>query len=251
MSTPASSRPVVWITRPQPGTNKTAASLERLGFEPVVLPLSEVVASDPQIAIRDALKAHAVAATSGNAIRLAPDNLVEALADKPVYTVGDVTMEDARARGFSTVRSASGDVDDLVELLVRSEKPGSSLVYLCGKRRTGDLEGKLSANGIKCLIAEVYQTDKVSHMTDRLHSEIRRYPPDAVLFHSAFSARLFMEAVPDAEIQAFDNAMFFAISRRVGNVLEGRFHDRLCISDAPTEAALLACLNSRIARTTR
>ncbi len=187
----AVAKPVIWITRPQPGADKSAAAIAEMGFEPVVVPLTEVTATDPAIDPAEAARADAVVVTSGNAVRLAPDTFVTALFDKTVYTVGAATKADALARGFRDVHSADGAVDDLVALVSAREKPGSVLVYLCGRRRTGDLEGKLARTGMNCLVCEVYSTKIVSHMTDILEKKLSAGSPDAVLFHSALSARAF------------------------------------------------------------
>jgi len=238
----AAAKPVIWITRPQPGADKSAAAIAAMGFHPVVVPLTEVAATEPAIDPAEAARADAVVVTSGNAVRLVPDTLVTALFDKAVYTVGAATKADALARGFRDVRSADGAVDDLVALVSAREKPGSALVYLCGRRRTGDLEGKLARAGMNCLVAEVYSTDIVSHMTDVLEKKLPAGSPDAVLFHSALSARAFAEHVKAQSPQAYDNTKFLTISKRVASALPERVQDRISVAEDPTEQSLLAAL---------
>lgn len=238
----AVAKPVVWITRPQPGADKSAAAIAEMGFEPVVVPLTEVTATDPAIDPAEAARADAVVVTSGNAVRLAPDMFVTALRDKTVYTVGAATKADALARGFRDVHSADGAVDDLVALVSAREKPGSVLVYLCGRRRTGDLEGKLARTGMNCLVCEVYSTKIVSQMTDILEKKLAAGSPDAVLFHSALSARAFSEHAKAQSPQAYVNTRFLTISERVSKALPGRVQDRISVAEEPTEQSLLAAL---------
>ena len=57
----------VLVTRPQPGADRTAARLQEAGFEPIVLPLSEIVAVAPAL---PASLPGAVAISSANAVRL-------------------------------------------------------------------------------------------------------------------------------------------------------------------------------------
>ena len=238
----AAAKPVVWITRPQPGADKSAAAIAAMGFHPVVVPLTEVAATEPAIDPAEAARADAVVITSGNAVRLVPDALVAALFDKTVYTVGAATKADALARGFRDVRSADGAVDDLVALVCAREKPGSALVYLCGRRRTGDLEGKLARKGLNCLVCEVYSTKIVSHMTDILEKKLSAGSPDAVLFHSALSARAFAEHANTQSPQAYVNTQFLTISVRVAKALPERAQGRISVAEEPTEQSLLAAL---------
>jgi uroporphyrinogen-III synthase len=238
----AAAKPVIWITRPQPGADKSAAAIAAMGFHPVVVPLTEVAATEPAIDPAEAARADAVVVTSGNAVRLVPDTLVTALFDKAVYTVGAATKADALARGFRDVRSADGAVDDLVALVSAREKPGSALVYLCGRRRTGDLEGKLARKGLNCLVCEVYSTKIVSHMTDNLEKKLSAGSPDAVLFHSALSARAFAEHAKVQSSQAYEKTLVFAISERVAMALPDYLKDRITVAEEPTEQSLLAAL---------
>ena len=62
----------VLVTRPEPGASRTAVKLRAMGFEPVLLPLSE---TKPLAIPRDPIpeSAVAVAITSANAIRHAPE----------------------------------------------------------------------------------------------------------------------------------------------------------------------------------
>lgn len=240
-------KPVVWITRPQPGANRTAERVAALGFEPLVLPLTEVRACDPEIDMDDAERAGFVAVTSSNAIRLAPKLLIETLKDKPVYTVGDATQAAAKARGLAFAESAGGAVDDLAELIGQRETGGTTGLYLCGRRRTGDLEGKLAAKGIACLLAEVYAAYSVSQVTYKNATAPTGRSPGAALFHSALSAHAFGDAVTEADIQTLENIQFFALSERIAKALPDWARIRATIAAAPDEENLLAALSAAFA----
>ncbi|MFZ2103044.1 MAG: uroporphyrinogen-III synthase, partial [Oricola sp.] len=144
----------------------------------------------------------------------------------------------------ATVLSAGGAVDDLVALVASREKPGSSFVYLCGRRRTGDLEGKLRARGLDCLVAETYATNKVSHATKLLNDALTGRRPDAILFHSALSARAFAEHAASVLPQAYERTSFFAMSGRVADALPDFAKGRVTVASAPTGQALLETLAS-------
>lgn len=241
-------KPVVWITRPQPGADRTAERVVALGFEPLVLPLTEVKAVDPEIDMDDAERAGFVAVTSSNAVRLAPKPLIEILRNKPVYAVGDATQAEAKAHGFTRVASAQGAVDDLAALIAGRESRGAEGLYLCGRRRTGDLEGKLAAKGISCRLAEVYAAYSVSHVTYEKMTAPTGRGPEAVLFHSALSAHAFADAVTGDMTQVFENTLFFTLSERIAQALPDWARARTTVATAPGEENLLAALRAAYAR---
>lgn len=235
--------PVIWITRPQPGAGRTAEALTRDGYAPFALPLTEIRACDPA---DGSITADAIAATSANAIRHAPEALVATLRDRPVYAVGDATAEAARARRFLSVASAGGAVDDLVAVIAARTDPGESVLYLCGRERTGDLEGKLAARGLSCHPVEVYFTNIVSYTTDYLADAMKRHNPRGVLFHSASAAREFARTTLPLLQQRTELPWFFTMSGRVADALPGTLRDRAIVAAAPTEAALLDAVRATL-----
>lgn len=241
-----SGKPVVWITRPQPGATRTAAALAEEGYEPVLLPLTEIRACDPGLTPEDAAGCDAVAVTSANALRYAPAAFLDALSGKPVYAVGDATAAEARSRGLAAVTSAEGAVDDLVSLISRQENHGASVLYLCGQPRTGELERKLAENGFACRPCEVYRTEIVSYPTDYFPDAFNRHAPDAVLFHSGLSAETFAANVMAAFSQHFESTMFFVLSTRISALLPASLTPRIIVSREPNEQALLAALREAL-----
>ncbi|MBN9252948.1 MAG: uroporphyrinogen-III synthase, partial [Mesorhizobium sp.] len=90
----------VLITRPEPGASHTARKLAELGFEPVLLPLSDTIPLFPEPSAVPS-DAAAVAITSANAIRHAAPDLLSALSSLPCHAVGTKTAQAARSAGFS------------------------------------------------------------------------------------------------------------------------------------------------------
>jgi uroporphyrinogen-III synthase len=64
-------------------------------------------------------------------------------------------MQAATAAGFSA-RSAGGDVEDLIALILK-EKPGGLLLHLSGTHTRGDVAGRLQAAGLHCTNVAVYE----------------------------------------------------------------------------------------------
>ena len=93
---------------------KQRRCLDVLGFLPIKLPLHEIRSLPVDAgAIPD--DAAAVAVTSANAIRHAPDVVIERLKHLPCYTVGEATAGTAAYAGFSTVIEGGGDAESLAE----------------------------------------------------------------------------------------------------------------------------------------
>ena len=109
----------VWVTRAQPQAAATAERLVQMGHEPVVSPLIETRLVPATL---DGLAgAGALAFTSQAAIDAALlQDLVPALADLPVFAVGDATADAAQRAGFKQVLSAGGAITDLATLILAS-----------------------------------------------------------------------------------------------------------------------------------
>ncbi|WP_306118999.1 MULTISPECIES: uroporphyrinogen-III synthase [unclassified Roseitalea] len=246
----AGRRPTVLVTRPQPGAARTATVLRAAGFEPLVLPFTEIapLAVDPA-AIDAARKAGGVAVTSANAIAQAPPPLLGAIAGRPVFAVGEATARKARKAGLAPVVSADGDATDLARLVDAQSAPSARVAYLCGRIRTGALETALAATGRDIVLVETYQAKKVSGLTDKWRELVQSRKVDAILLHSGLAARIAVQLLDaDSERQGAANVDFFAISERVGRELCDAAKARLHIARAPREDALIAALGAVYAR---
>ena len=98
-------RPLV-ILRPEPGASRTAEEARRLGLEPRIVPLFEIVAlawtaPDPR-------QFDGMVITSANAIRLGGAGLGR-LKALPVHAVGEASAAAARAAGFAVDSTGTGD----------------------------------------------------------------------------------------------------------------------------------------------
>jgi uroporphyrinogen-III synthase len=237
-----SAKPVVWVTRPPPGAEKTAAALSQMGYRPVIVTLTEIASCAPEIDLATAFKADFIAVTSANAVRHLPDGWLEPLRMKTVHAVGDTTKAEAESFGFAEVHSARGNLDDLVSAISMHEAPGRTCLYLCGRVRTGDLEGKLAKGDYSCLVAEIYEAKEVSQLTEVIAAACDSDSPDAVLLHSALSAELLADFIQQGSGNSLDNEQFIAISERVARALPDGVRDRVSISAAPDEDALLRTL---------
>ncbi|WP_029418278.1 uroporphyrinogen-III synthase [Brevundimonas bacteroides] len=212
----------VWITRARPGAEATAARLTALGFTPVIAPLLKVRPLHAEI---DLVGVDALVFTSINAV--AAFTTLSLARDHRVFTVGDATAGAASEAGFSSVRSADGDLTALAAL-IRADGQGLTLLHIAAAQPAGDLAA-LVGDTAQVRTVRVYETVE----TDAGPTE----PWDAVLIHSPRAARALASAAPDVA-----DRLACAISEAAAAPLAPLGFAEVRIAAAPTEDTLLAAL---------
>jgi uroporphyrinogen-III synthase len=224
----------VWVTRTQPGADRTARAVEALGYEAIIAPVLEV---HPLPADFSGLRFDAVIFTGGNALeafcRLSDRR------DVTAWCIGDATAESARAQGFHTVMSADGDAEALFKLIKDKAPRDGLFLYPAPKEPAAPLLAWMWAEGLQISQVPVYETrvimpqvdlSRVSHVL--IHSAKAARAVADVLGKFAFT-KLCVIFISDAASEAFDEA--WARSTK-NNVPEG-FARR--ISPFPDEASML------------
>ncbi|WP_339914126.1 uroporphyrinogen-III synthase [uncultured Brevundimonas sp.] len=230
MTGPRASGNRVWITRAQPGADRTATNLTILGFQPIVAPLLRIepLAIDPDLSGITAL-----AFTSGNAVTAFA--ALTSRRDWPAFTVGDATADIARAAGFADVRSANGAVADLVNLIAASRSPDDGPVLAPGAREpAADLAAAL-AGRVAVRTLPVYQA-----------TETGTAPPaafDIVLTQSPRAARALAGCLSPETARS---CVLVAISPAAAAPLSALDFAEIRIATVPTGAALIAALGNPV-----
>lgn len=222
----------VWITRARPGADATAERVRALGLEAVVEPLLKVQPLQAQI---DLAGVSAIVFTSANAVEAFAS--VSAERALRVFAVGDATATAAKARGFSRVLSAQGDVTALAVALRsrRRELPGA-LLYPAAAEPARDLGDLLSADGLTVRQVALYETVS-AEPSEALTARLPQI--DTVLLHSAKAAGLlaaFLKVHPAPHLRAF------CLSQQVVRALGVADLARVSSAPEPNETALLALI---------
>jgi uroporphyrinogen-III synthase len=232
----------VLVTRPQPGATETAARLAALGYEPILLPLTEVrwlpVAAGDLPASADA-----VVATSANALRHLPPEIARSFAQQPFYAVGKATAAAARRAGFAHVEDGDGDAAALAGAIEAKMPSGSSILYLCGRVRLPDFERKLAEAGMSVAAVETYDTVAAPPSLDALEAAIGPRPIDAILLHSAATAEVLVAALAELAPRLAPRVRFICLSARIAAALDQDLPGAISIAAEPTEAALVSELS--------
>lgn len=234
----------VLVTRPEPGASATASALRPAGFDPVIASLTAILPL-PVDGAFDIDGIDAVAVTSANALRHAPERLIARLAELPLFTVGEATAAIAREAGFRSITTGCGDAADLADSLLANVPTQATVLYLCGKVRRRDFERTLGAKGRKTVPLETYDTgrrDVVDAARQLLGLGSRFH---AVLVHSSEAAVALANVLTRPDVaDLFDEAMLVAISTRAAAPVEALFSGRIAIAPQPNDAAMVSMLTT-------
>ncbi|AZO40184.1 uroporphyrinogen-III synthase [Mesorhizobium sp. M7D.F.Ca.US.005.01.1.1] len=233
----------VLVTRPEPGALRTARQLRETGFLPILLPLTETVALpvDAGLVPDDAI---AVAITSANAVRHAPEDVIAALAALPCHAVGKRTAEAAREAGFLSVSEGPGNAEGLAGSLA-ADLSGKTIVYLCGRVRFPAFEHELKAASVQVHAVETYDTLQMGYSDETILERLSGQPADAVLLYSAKAAAAMQVLARRPALHGlFEKTWFFALSNRIAAILDDTASERIRIAAQPDEEALLALLRA-------
>lgn len=224
------------VTRPQPGADRTAARLAELGYEPVLLPLTQAVAL-PQ-ALPDIRPDH-VLATSPQAFHHLSEELREALASVRVTVTGEGTAAAARDAGFTQVGTSGGNVSGLTYALSGMDLSGICVLYLAGRMRRPDLENFLHDKAVLFDICEVYDTLSVSYSTDKLEEIVDDGDLACVLLTSVESVAALSGIANVGFAQVYENAQFICLSERIAEAVRSRFENPILVAAEPSEEGLI------------
>ncbi|CDN93097.1 uroporphyrinogen-III synthase [Agrobacterium tumefaciens] len=236
------------VTRPHRSGEKTAAKLEALGHEPVLLPLFHPVHHGQRAipALSDPLSA--IAATSAEALR-SLETLRDRLAphwSKPLFAVGEATAEAAETIGFTNIFTASGDAVGLAGLvaehrsLLKNEGP---LLYLAGTPRGTVFEDGLAAAGIPFRAVDCYEMQLSDLSDDMLETALLKRTADVVLLYSSEAAKAFFRhASAEKYVAALGSTQFVCISRNVLSLVPEIFRENTAAAESANEAAMFELL---------
>jgi uroporphyrinogen-III synthase len=228
----------VLVTRARDDAERTAEKLRRLGHEPILAPVTEIVAAGAAIP-RETFDA--ALATSARALRHAGAD-VGTLADVPVFVVGARTTEAARARGLH-VEASAGDVAALIALLRARFPSPRRLLYLAGRDRKDALEEFLRASGHEARVVETYRAQAAALFCEEALAALSRGEIDIVLHYSARSSALFLALTKDrVEPRRIAEIAHLALSEDVARVLREAGCANVRAATAPEEESLLDML---------
>jgi uroporphyrinogen-III synthase len=229
----------VLVTRARDDALRTAATLRRMGHDPVLAPVLELRATGCPVPEGDWT---ALLATSAHAFPPVGPHLPQALRALPLFAVGTATAQAAREAGHATVVVGPGRAQDLAAALPASWPAGSRLLYLAGRDRGPDLEQALAARGLDVLAVAVYEAVAATALADEARHALGDGGPLAVLHYSARSATILLRLALAAGLrEAVARATHACLSQAVAEPLFAAGLAPL-VATKPQEDALMRLL---------
>jgi len=226
------------VTRPEVDAQRTTAALRERGHDVVVAPLLRIEAIDAADIGNGPWAA--ILVTSANAARAitAHPRLAD-LRILPVLAVGESSADAMRAAGFIDVISAAGAASDLVRLVAERFKPGTTLLYLAGADRAGDIAAELRGKNLIVRTAIVYRAVAAATLPPAAIAALAA-GVDGVLHFSRRSAETYVDAARGAGTLVGALApVHYCLSAQVAAPLAQAGAARVRIAAKPTESALL------------
>lgn len=235
----------IFVFRPPADAKRTAAALRDHGHEPVLAPLFAVTRL-PEPAPEGPFGG--IVLTSGNAVaalaELPPD-----MRGLPVFTVGIRTAEKAREAGFSDVRSADGNRNDLIEAITGALTAPARLLLIVGRDRHDDVGDRLTAAGFTIESWVAYAAEAVAAFPDAAVEALRAGGVEGALHYSARGVRTCLALARDAGVaELLLDLTHVALSADVAGPLIAAGASTVLVAEHPEEAALLAALDQVTAR---
>lgn len=222
--------PIVLLTRPTESSERLAATIRtELSLNSVISPVLRFERKEVSEKI-DTFSA--LILTSPNGARYLAD--LEIPENMICYTVGDRTAQIVSELGLVT-RSASGDSNDLVELVL-GDPPAGKCLHLRGEHARGDISHRLNSAGVACEECVFYQQiaqNLTGEALELIHTRKTALLP-------LFSPR--SAALVSAEVNLHDDVWVVAMSEAVADKLGAGFAGHVTVAERPDEAAMLDAL---------
>jgi len=244
------------VTRPQPDSDATAATLRARGYEVLLAPMLRF---EP-VPFQHDPEAHysGVIVTSANALRAIEGQAgLASLLKLPLFAVGKHTAQAARAAGFGKVLVANGDAAALRDTVVtamraRKLKKSGTLLYLAGADLSRDLAGELRQNGFNVVMQTTYKMVPVPSLPSDVCAAFAANGIEAVLHYSQRSARSFVDATRASGIEISALAIpQCCLSEAVSNVVREAGATQVTVARTPDESALLEALDRALSPLSR
>jgi uroporphyrinogen-III synthase len=223
------------VTRPVEDALPLAEKLEGLGHETVIVPLLEILPRD-NVILPD-MPFQALCVSSANGLVAKTD--LSTFYHIPFFAIGPQSALEARRQGFDHVHDKGGNVEGLVRTMCKNLKPENGpLLYLSGSETTGDLEGKLKAQGYTVARIVVYdaQPSTVPNLATMLEGV------DGVLLYSPRTTKLWVAQVQKSGLESSAISLHhFCLSANVAANLPQGWSKR--ISRTPDENGMLTLLD--------
>jgi uroporphyrinogen-III synthase len=184
----------VLVLRAREDAARTAGKLRETGYEPVLSPVLEIVATGAPLPEG---RYDAVLASSAKGIECLGADDAAVLTALPFHAVGAKTAAAAQARGFRPDIIA-GNAEAILPLLLARYSSPAHFLYLAGRDRQPMLEAGLRAAGHEISAVNVYEARAAERLTDETREAIASGDIAIALHYSRRSVEIFLTLVDAA-----------------------------------------------------
>ena len=158
--------------------------------------------------------------TSSNAIKFL--NVKNIPKNIYCFCVGEATEKKAKNFGFYNVISAGGNVDALIELIIRTfDKKTGKLIYISSEFISKDLDIELTKKGYLVDRIVNYTSEPVAQIEQNTLEYIKKNKPDVICVYSEKSAINLKDLIGKYSlVDVMTQTNLMCLSKKIANVLE-------------------------------
>ena len=157
--------------------------------------------------------------TSANAVKYLDTKKI----DKKTlcFCVGSATEKKTRSLGFQNVISASGNVENLKELILQNfDKKNGKLIYFSGEIVSANLDQQLINEGYNVKRVINYRTNHIQKFDKKFVDDLKLNIPDIVYVYSQNSASSFLNFIKIHQLDGeWMNANLMCIGEKTSSIL--------------------------------
>jgi len=235
------------LTRGLEDAEPLALALQARGHQTLIDPMMSV--EYMSVAGPDINTVQALLITSANGIRALSQQtwITDQWRDEiPVYAVGDASAQAARQSGFRSVTSASGDVDDLANLVIDNASVNEGrLLHIAGSKVAGDLSGQLTEAGFHCQREVLYKALRCSSLSEQTRAALSRGQIEGVLFYSPRTADIFISLAIAANIvETLQKVTVYCLSSAVAGKTGSVGWRKTEVCESPDQDSMIRLIDS-------
>ncbi len=182
----------ILLTRPLQDCSEMILKFQSLGNKVSHLPLLRI--DKVNYNKIDLLNLKGIIFTSANAVNFFDMKTI----DKKIlcFCVGNATEKKARSIGFQNVIAAEGNVENLMELILRNfDQKDGKMIYVSGETVSINLDKELIKEGYDVERVINYKTSHNEKFDDSFVKELKLNMPDIVYVYSQNSASSFLKFI--------------------------------------------------------
>ena len=137
------------------------------------------------------------------------------------FCVGSATEKKTRSLGFQNVISASGNVENLKELILQNfDKKNGKLIYFSGEIVSANLDEQLKNEGYNVKRVINYRTNHIQKFDKKFVDDLKLNIPDIVYVYSQNSASSFLNFIKVHQLDGqWMNVNLMCIGEKTSSIL--------------------------------